>query len=589
MRSSCRFRFLLLAAVLQAACSLYAAAPRLLWTNKLPSDAKWHEVSSVGYLLVGTADAVLCIDPESGATLWKDNTLKKTSSFNVREVAGTPVIIANMQSGIGGMNTVLTAIDSLSGKHLWEEPKIMGQYLGIIPLPDQGLVLMLHAGHDEAQGNGTFIFAYDLASGALKWKTKYAKQGAITLHLGDNSGLFSPRMDLSGHQEPLLEGTRLYLPYLGVHCLDLESGAILWGVPFDPADKVNKRAYPALRLVGDQLFAGGGGEIYCINRDSGALLWKSNRVAASGLKVWKDSVLSQIEVMGNHVFVRMGGNYSDGKQVVLKKPLGVLALDRSNGHELWRSKDIDNGITNLLQLPEQNVLLCADGDSLIGIDANASTYTEVYKVKIEFKRKMGGGDIAKLGLGALGGLSGLAKAAGSSSKSRMDVPIAIVQSQGKVSVVGRQHLLGFDPTAKKIDWSLYYAAPSSTFANITMFAVTALAATAGNAQASQGTYGSSTYNQGVGNIHSALDNYSSYNEKRALRVNSRAGDGYTYILTNIVQGKKKRVGIVGVNQTTGETERELPLDTKEPDYLADEEAGRIFFFKGKDTVEAYQF
>ena len=577
-----------LLAVLATLVSLHAA-PRQLWSTKLPGDAKWHTVSSIGYLLVGTDDSLLCIDPESGKTVWQDKAFRKTSAFNVREIEGTPVIIANNQHGMGGMKTVLTAIDSLSGKHLWEAPELLGQYLGTVPAPEKGLVLLLLAGHDETQGNGTYIHAFDLVTGQRKWLTRYAKSGAVTLHMGDNSGIFSPRLDLSGHQDPVIEGDRIYLPYLGVHCLDLNTGKILWEQPFDPADKVNKKAYPALRLVGDQLFAGGGGEIYCINRETGALLWKSNRVAASGLKVWKDAVLSQIEVMGDRVFVRMGGNYSDGKQVVLKKPLGVLALDRASGKELWRSKDIDNGITNLMPLPEHNVLLCADGDSLIGIDAKAGSYQEAFAVKIEFKRKMGGGDVAKIGLGALGGLTGLAKAGISSSKARLDVPIALVTSGGKVDVIGRQHLLCFDPQRRTIDWSLYYAAPSNSLANIAAFAVTALAAAGGNIQAAQGDYGSSQYSQGVGNIHMALDNYNSYTEKRAQRVGTKSSDRFSYVLTTVEEGKKKDVGIVGVNLESGATERQLPLGTKEPDYLVDEASGRIFFFKGKDTIQTWQF
>ena len=77
---------------------------------------------------------------------------------------------------------------------------------------------------------------------------------------------------------------------------------------------------------------------------------------------------------------------------------------------------------------------------------------------------------AKIGLGLTGGLMGTIKAVSSSSKARLDVPVAITRHDGHIVVQGKQHLLGFDPAAKAQKWSLYYAAPSDTFSTIAMFA-----------------------------------------------------------------------------------------------------------------------
>lgn len=87
-------------------------------------------------------------------------------------------------------------------------------------------------------------------------------------------------------------------------------------------------------------------------------------------------------------------------------------------------------------------------------------------------------------------------------------------------------------------------------------------------------------------IHSNLARYNSYTEKRASRIGgSKSSAAYTYILTNVA----KEVGVVGVNLATGETDRELPLKEKEPEYAVDETTGRVFHFKGKSTLVAYQF
>lgn len=44
-----------------------------------------------------------------------------------------------------------------------------------------------------------------------------------------------------------------------------------------------------------------------------------------------------------------------------------------------------------------------------------------------------------------------------------------------------------------------------------------------------------------------------------------------------------------MNLATGETDREIPLKEKEPEYTVDEPMNRVFPFKGKDTIVAYQF
>ena len=61
---------------------------------------------------------------------------------------------------------------------------------------------------------------------------------------------------------------------------------------------------------------------------------------------------------------------------------------------------------------------------------------------------MGGADAAKIGLGITGGLMGIAKAAVSTSKARLDVPVAVLRQNGHIIVQGKQHLLGFDHAAK---------------------------------------------------------------------------------------------------------------------------------------------
>ena len=86
--------------------------------------------------------------------------------------------------------------------------------------------------------------------------------------------------------------------------------------------------------------------------------------------------------------------------------------------------------------------------------------------------------MAKIGLGALDGVTGLVKAGLSTNKALLDVPVAVTSANGRIVVQCKQPLLGFDPQTKSSNWSLFYAAPSDAVANPAMFAVN------GNGQAS---------------------------------------------------------------------------------------------------------
>ena len=570
------------------ASSLGAASAKQLWTAKLPGEAKWHKLTELGTLLVGTDSAIVSYDPEGGKLLWTHPEFKKTNTRNAVDVLGTPLLICNTYDGMMNSKVTFTAIDYFTGEQRWTTPQILGQYLDTIPVPAKNLVIFVVNTYD-GKDPGIYLNAHDLENGSAKWSAKFTKGGGIPLHMADNSGRFIPTMDLSGYHEPVIDGDEMYLGYLGVHCIDLTSGATKWGVEFPPANKGLKKTYAPLRIDGDRIYGAGGGSVFAINRRTGAQLWKSDRISdfAGLLKARDNAIVAQLEIVGGKIFSRYGGNFSDGKTAALKEPLGVVVLDPADGKSLYHFDKAKEGITNLVTIPASNLVVFADGANVYGLDTAAATPVEAFKVPIEFKKKMGAGTVAKVGLGALGGVTGLVKAGISANKALLDVPVAVSFANGRVVVQGKQHLLGFDPQTKTSNWSLFYAAPSDAFANIAMFAVTAAAAVYGNAQvAASGGMGSSGYNSGVNTIHSNLDSYNKFTEKAAKRAGGvKSSESYSYILTKV----EKDIGIVGVNLANGETERQLVLKEKEPNYTVDEPANRVFHFQGKDSVVAYQF
>lgn len=572
-----------------AAATAFGAAKQL-WTAKLSGDAKWHSLTALGTLVVGTSDAILAFDPDTGQQVWTRGEFKKTSPFSAREIPGTPFLVCNTAEGFAGQKVTLFVIDYLTGKTVWQTPEMQGQFLGTIPLAEKGLVLFLINGMGaDNKEPGIYLHALDLSDGKAKWSSKFAKSGAIPLHIADNSGKFIPTMDLSGYHDPVVGENDLYLPYLGVHCVDLADGKVKWGVEFPPGNKGLKKTYAPLRIDGDRIYGGGGGSVYAINRRDGSTVWKSDRISdyAGLFKARDNAIVAQLEIVGGKIFSRYGGNFSDGRTATLREPLGIVVLDPADGKSLYHFDKAKEGITNMVVVEATKTVVFADGANVYGIDTAAATPVEAFKVPIEFKRKMGVGSVAKIGLGALGGVTGLVKAGISANKALLDVPVAVNYAGGRVVVQGKQHLLGFDPQTKTSNWSLFYGAPSEALGNIAMFAVTAAAAVYGNGQAmASGGIGSSGYNSGVNTIHSNLDRYNSYTEKATKRAGgSKSSEAYTYIITNV----EKDIGVVGVNLATGETDRTLPLKEKEPEYSVDEPMNRVFHFKGKNSIIAYQF
>jgi outer membrane protein assembly factor BamB len=566
-----------------------ARAVEQLWSAKLAGKPTWHQLTDLGTLIVGTSGAVHAYDPDTGELLWAREDLDKTSEFNLREVPGTPYLLCNYARGIGGTKIMLLGIDYLTGETIWKTEELMGQYLASYPLASHGIALfVVNSWQGSKAEKGMIIRAHDLATGELKWQTKFSNGNDVQLHMADGAGKFSNRLDLSGYHDPVVDGDIAYFGFRGVDALDLNTGEILWTQEFKPGAKDWKRTYAPIRIEGDRVFGAGGGSVYVFDKNDGSVRWKSDRISSyAGLFSARDNaIVSQVEPINGKVFIRFGGNFSNGKSVMLREPLGVAAFDAATGDELYKSAKPKEGITNLMILPEHDMVLFADAKHLFGLDISGEGVTEKFEVPIEFKRKMGGGDIAKIGMGAFGGLSGLAKGALAQNKGRLDVPVAITRRDGHIVVMGKQHLMGFDPIERDIAWSTYYAAPGNMMGDSLLFAVTALAATSGNAQvASANSYSSSQYSSGVSNIHGALDRYNAAAGKR--KSATRTAGNYAYVLTNVKEGRKKGVGLMGISLDTGEGDKQILLKDKQPEYLVDHTTNRMFYFEKGRKIIAY--
>ena len=105
------------------AAGLVAAPAKQLWTTPLGGDAKWHQLTALGSLLVGTNEALLSIAPEDGKIVWKRDDIKKSNRNNAREIPGTPVLICNTFDGMMNSKVTFMAIDYQTGQTIWTAPQ----------------------------------------------------------------------------------------------------------------------------------------------------------------------------------------------------------------------------------------------------------------------------------------------------------------------------------------------------------------------------------------------------------------------------------------------------------------------------------
>jgi outer membrane protein assembly factor BamB len=111
------------AALLLTLFSVSVARGEVLWSMKSGKEIKWHHVTALGSVVVGTDAAVTCYDGESGQVNWQRQELKKISEFEVAEIPGTPVLLVGDEES---SKSTLDAVDILTGESIWESDKIKG-------------------------------------------------------------------------------------------------------------------------------------------------------------------------------------------------------------------------------------------------------------------------------------------------------------------------------------------------------------------------------------------------------------------------------------------------------------------------------
>ena len=580
--------FVFTAAFMLSANSHIDAADTPLWSF---DGAKWYSMLESGNVMVGTKTGLAMLNGADGKQIWTRNDLGEIKEDEYTELAGTPLVLFADNSGWAQRKTKLTAVDAMTGETVWQTEKMLGYTVEVAPVFQKDMLIFLTIKDNRINKDRPDIYALRMSTGELLWQSEYTEKvdlygvekkkrgGAGAMLLGSGGGA-SDRFDLSGENPPIFDGDSMYMTYAGLHRYNLADGKLIWKTLYDVTDGSLKNTNGQAIIDGDAIYTSAQGIIRAIDKTSGAVKWTTKDFGKGGI--------AEMQLHGDAVYGRMGGQFYSAKKGEWQKksPIGVVALNKSNGNTNWIYTGADESITNMVVLPTDNVLLIADKSNLIGLDMSSQgKIKEAYKVKLKFKRALGAADVGgKAAAIAFGGIGGAFK----KGAKRTDNPVSLVrQENGTVVVRGMQHLLAFNPTTKEITWSNKYSAPGiSGWESIVMTALTVTAALVSQAneayQMQNGNYNNAFREND--RFLSLMSNYQQFMGKKYSSA-KQSGNVY-YVLTKIKGDGDSGSGLVGVNMMTGNAERQIIFNDKSPDYQVDELEGRLFNMN-KGKLSAY--
>ena len=555
--------------------SVFAETP--IWSMK---GAKWYSMMETGNVMVGMDKSIAMIDGASGKQLWTRADLGEVKEDEYTELPGTPLLLIADNSGWMQRKTKLTAVDTLTGATVWTTDKMLGYTVEVSPVYKKDMLVFLTIRDNRMNKDKPDMFALKMSTGELLWQGEYTEKvdlygvekkkrgGAGAMLLGSGGGR-SDRFNLDGENPPIFDGDSMYMTYAGLHRYNLADGKLIWKSLYDVTDGSLKNTNGQAIIDGDVIYTSANGIIRAIDKNSGAVKWTTKDFGKGGI--------AEMQLFGNVVYGRMGGQFYSGKKGEWQKksPIGVVALNKSTGSTNWIYEGAKNSITNMMVLPDDNVLMIGDEKNLIGLDLSSQgKVKEAYKIPLKFKFKVGAAATAgKVAAIALGGVGGFFKKGADTT----DNPVSLVrQENGTVVVRGMQHLIGFSPKSREIVWSTKYDAPGiSGWQSIVMTALTVTAAMISES-AEAGYSQRGDYNSSFDQNSKFLNLMSDYQQFMSKKFSSSKQSGNNYYVLTTIKGKDdKGSGLVGVNMMTGKALNQIIFKDKSPDYEVDEAAGRL--------------
>jgi len=523
--------------ILAATAPAANAGPDPLWTASFDKDILWQELTPTGHLVVSSKEALVGINPETGATMWRMEELSglKEASFDLIPLTQ----LATIQKGkgfLGAMNQMIV-LDYVEGTVKWNSDKLdfqtsMGQFV----LPEiEGL--MIYGRNDKGQNS---VLVVDLETGAKIWENKefFEKRNPQLLQMS------AVKMTLVGNQEPLFDTDATMITFMNnkaVRKWNAKTGERIWET------EVKCKAAPALKsgyapmLLNDDasvVYVPADMTVYAIRTADGSLAWQKPPKLRG--------MVYQMSLDANGLLVKGGPAGKKGDPF-------MVVLDPATGEKKWKKefKKLENA-TNFVVHDESALVFT--GKTLYAVSLSDGTPTEIAR-GIRFK--------------------------GNEEPSRLSM------LANNLYMSSPQNMMLLSPGGEP-RYHAYHSAPGGGLLGkiVSTSALTAINAGSSMDAYARASAAASQSATGRGSATYTLITRNPYMSKRFKA--STATHNYNYILTNVKTDDAKGVGLVKVNKTTGETETQIVLGEKEPIYDVDEIEGRLFFAKNKREIICYK-
>ena len=431
-----------------------------LWKIELEEHPTWYRVASDGSLLVADKEGLANYSFEDGGVRWGREDIAESYSYDVYPFPGDAHVFVearpSRKSRSKSKTRVFEAISLSSGLADWRLDSLTGDVVGFLAIDEWKLLLAFELVKARSRDDsGLFLSAINAVDGATLWKMKYGDSRA---RLGSTREKGELRM--MNYARPVVEDGVLYLPYRGLHAIDLESGELEWGHEFDVTDLKYRFGYASPVIAGDRVYAAGEGYVYAFELDGGREIWRSKLRSSSIVK----EILPVPDL--NVTIARTGGLFSDGSELDTESSISVQGIDDTTGKALWRYTDAKGGLSELHVDEERSDIVFADSEAVVGLNIEDGeieyesplVYWRLYGLFDEKQSgfSIGGGFMEQTGVAPpTGGAGGF----GMGSR-KLDLganPIASEPWRDEIIIRGPHYIVSFAPSVRVPQWAAIFS------------------------------------------------------------------------------------------------------------------------------------
>ncbi len=438
--------------------TIFASEER--WKIEMKESPEWYRIVADGSLLIAGRDSLSNYSSEDGSLRWKREEIGEPYSYDVYPFPGDTHLFMEVRPSRKSRSKskvrVFETINLATGEADWKIDSLTGDVVGFQAVEGTSVLLAFELVKLRSRDDsGLFISAFNAANGSMLWKLKYGDSRA---RLGSTREKGEARM--MNYARPTVDGDWIYLPFRGLHAIDLKTGEMKWGHSFSVTDLKYRFGYASPVIVGDRIYAAGEGYVYAFDLASGNEIWKSKLRGSSPIKE-----ILPVPSM-NVTLARTGGLFSDGSKLDSESSISIQALDDSNGKALWRYSDAKGSLSELHIDEARSDVVFADSEAIVGLNLEDGEIE--YETPLVYWRLYGLFDEKQSGFSIGGGFSesvgGAAPTGGAGGlgmgSRKLDLgadPIAAEPWRDEIIIRGPHYIVSFAPSVRVPQWAAIFS------------------------------------------------------------------------------------------------------------------------------------